>query len=91
MRPILYKLAHRLIASSPTPSYVNAERFHLHLSILRELELWQEADKLIESDVGKSICSTSLACDEVRRAIMMQQGRVQEEAERAEQLITEKK
>uniref|UniRef100_A0A8H7Y5Y3 Actin cytoskeleton organization protein n=1 Tax=Psilocybe cubensis TaxID=181762 RepID=A0A8H7Y5Y3_PSICU len=91
MRPILYKLAHRLIASSPTPSYVNAERFHLHLSILRELELWEEADKLIESDVGKSICSTSLACDEIRRAIMIQQGRYQQEAKRAEQLITEKK
>ncbi|KAF9535277.1 actin cytoskeleton organization protein [Crepidotus variabilis] len=91
MRSILFKLAHRLITGSPTPSYVNAERFHLHLSILRELELWEEADKLLDSDVGKNICSTSLVCNEVRREIWHRQGRRQQEAERAEKLIVEKK
>ncbi|KDR81676.1 hypothetical protein GALMADRAFT_58678 [Galerina marginata CBS 339.88] len=91
MRPILYKLAHRLIASSPTPSYVNADRFHLHLSILRELELYGEAEKLLDSEIGKSICATNLSCNEVRREIWLRQGRLQQESERAEQLLVEKK
>jgi len=91
MRPILFELAHRLITSSPTPSYIHAERFHLHLSILLELELWDEADKLIESDVGKNICSTSLSCNEVRRTIWRKRGRLQQEGDHAEKLIVEKK
>ncbi|KAF8910991.1 actin cytoskeleton organization protein [Gymnopilus junonius] len=91
MRTILYQLAHRLITSSPTPSYVNADRFHLHLTILRDLKLYEEANKLIDSDIGKSICATNLSCNEIRRDICIQQGRIQEEAERAEQLIVEKK
>lgn len=91
MRPVLFGVAHRLIAGSPTPSYVHAERFHLHLSILRELQKWEEADKLLDSEVGKNICSTSLACDEVRRDIWRKQGRLQHEGEHAEKLIVEKK
>ena len=91
MRPILFKLAHRLITSSPTPSYVNADRFHLHLSLLRELELYDEAEQLLESDVGKSICATSLSCDELRRDIWYRQGRTQQESDRAERLIVDKK
>ncbi|KAF8892524.1 actin cytoskeleton organization protein [Infundibulicybe gibba] len=74
MRELLYKLAHRLITSSPTPSYLSADRFHLHLSILRELKLFDEARKLLESDVGKSICSTSLSCNELRRDLWRLQG-----------------
>ena len=91
MRPILLKLAHRLITSSPTPSYIHPERFHLHLSILLDLELWDEANKLIDSDVGRNICATSLSCDEVRRAIWSRQGRRQQEGERAEKVIVDKK
>lgn len=91
MRPILFKLAHRLITSSPTPSYVNADRFHLHLTILLELELYEEADKLLESDIGKNICSTNLSCNELRREIMARQDRAQQEAERAKKLILEEK
>lgn len=91
MRPILFELAHRLITSSPTPSYIYAERFHLHLSILLELGLWDEADKLIESDVGKNICSTSLSCNEVRRNIWRKRGLLQQEGDCAEKLIVEKK
>ncbi|KAF8798082.1 actin cytoskeleton organization protein [Phlegmacium glaucopus] len=91
MRPILFKLAHRLITSSPTPSYVNADRFHLHLFLLRELELYDEAEKLLESDIGKSICATSLSCDEIRRDIWRQQGRTQQESDHAERLIVDKK
>lgn len=91
MRPILLKLAHRLITSSPTPSYIFAERFHLHLSILFDLELWDEADKLVDSDVGKNICAMSLSCNEFRRSIWHKQGRLQQEAERAEKVIIDKK
>jgi N-terminal acetyltransferase B complex non-catalytic subunit len=91
MRPILLKLAHRLITSSPTPSYIHPERFHLHLSILLNLELWDEADKLIDSDVGKNICAMSLSCNEVRRAIWSKQGRLRQEGERAEKVIVDKK
>ena len=91
MRPILYQLAHRLITSSPTPSYANADRFHLHLTILRELKLYEEANKLLDSDIGKSICATNLSCNELRREIYVQQGRIQLEAEQAEHLIVEKK
>ena len=91
MRPILFKLAHRLITSSPTPSYVNADRFHLHLSLLRELGLYEEAEQLLESDIGRSICATSLSCDEVRRHIWHRQGRTQQEGDRAERLIVDKR
>ena len=91
MRPILFKLAHRLITSSPTPSYVNADRFHLHLFVLRELELYQVADGLLDSDVGKSICATNLSCNEVRRDICLRQGRLQQEGERARNRIVEMK
>ncbi|KAF8212156.1 actin cytoskeleton organization protein [Mycena galopus ATCC 62051] len=89
MRTLLYKLAHRLVTSSPTPSYVNADRFHLHLSILRELELFDEARTLLESDIGKSICTASLACNEVRRDIWRRQGLLEDEGTKAELRITE--
>lgn len=91
MRPILLKLAHRLITSSPTPSFIHPERFHLHLSILLDLEVWDEANKLIDSEVGMNICATSLSCNEVRRAIWSKQGRRQQEGERAEKAIVEKR
>jgi N-terminal acetyltransferase B complex non-catalytic subunit len=91
MRAVLYQLAHRLVTSSPTPSYLSADRFHLHLTILRELGLFDEAHTLLESDVGKSICSTSLVCDEIRRDIWRLRGLWNEEGERAEQRIVENK
>ncbi|TFK42516.1 actin cytoskeleton organization protein [Crucibulum laeve] len=91
MRTLLYKLAHRLITSSPTPSYLSADRFYLHLSILRELELFDEAHKLIESEVGGNICSTSLSCNELRREIWRLRGLTKEEGDRAKKLIVEKK
>ncbi|KAJ7235444.1 actin cytoskeleton organization protein [Mycena haematopus] len=89
MRTLLYKLAHRLVTSSPTPSYVNADRFHLHLSILRELELFDEARTLLDSDIGKSICAASLSCNEIRRDIWRRQGLLEDEGTRAELRITE--
>ncbi|KAJ7285761.1 actin cytoskeleton organization protein [Mycena rebaudengoi] len=90
MRTLLYKLAHRLVTSSPTPSYINADRFHLHLSILRELELFDEAQTLLESDIGKNICAASLSCNEIRRDIWRLRGLLKEEGDKAELRIIEK-
>ncbi|KAN0077095.1 N-acetyltransferase B complex (NatB) non catalytic subunit domain containing protein [Tylopilus felleus] len=87
MKTLLYKLAHRLVTSSPTPSYLTADRFHMHISILKELELWDEANTLLESDIGKTICSTSLACDQTRREIWRSRGLFGEEGQRAQQKI----
>jgi N-terminal acetyltransferase B complex non-catalytic subunit len=91
MRTILYKLAHRLIDSSPTPSYLGADRFYLHLLVVRELKLFEESDKLLNSEVGQKICSISLSCDELRRKIWKEQGLSENELARASNLIKEKK
>ncbi|KAF8077880.1 actin cytoskeleton organization protein [Lyophyllum atratum] len=91
MRTLLYKLAHRLITSSPTPSYQNTDRFHLHLSILRELELYDDAHKLLDSDIGRAICSTSLSCNEIRRDIWRLRGMIREEGKLAEARIIDMK
>jgi len=66
------------------------DRFHLHLIILQELQLWNEANTLLESDVGKSICSASLVCNEIRREIWRQRGLYKEEGERAQENIKNK-
>ncbi|KAH7889369.1 N-acetyltransferase B complex non catalytic subunit-domain-containing protein [Phlebopus sp. FC_14] len=87
MRTLLYKLAHRLVTSSPTPSYVSADRFHMHISILKELELFDEANTLLESEIGKAICSTSLACNQTRREIWRMRGLFKDEGAHAQQKI----
>jgi N-terminal acetyltransferase B complex non-catalytic subunit len=91
MATVLYQLSHRLITSSPTPSYHSGDRFYLHLCILRKLSLFDEARKLLDSPVGRAICSTNLYCDEVRREISRLSGHLLEEYERARQLIAEAK
>jgi hypothetical protein len=91
MRTLLYKLAHRLITSSSSPSHLSPDRFHLHISILRELELYDEAHTLLDNNVGKQICSTSLLCNEVRRDIWRLKGLWKEEGVRAEERIVDKK
>jgi N-terminal acetyltransferase B complex non-catalytic subunit len=87
MRTLLYKLAHRLIGSAASPSYAFSERFHLHLSILKELQLYDEAHKLLETTMGQKICAVSLACDEIRREIWRLEGLTLEEGDRAAQRI----
>jgi N-terminal acetyltransferase B complex non-catalytic subunit len=91
MRIILYKLAHRIVGQSPTPSYKNPDRFYLHLYILRDLESFDEAHTLLESDVGKAICSASLVCNELRRDIWRLRGLWREEGERAQRRIIDDK
>lgn len=85
------KLAHRLVSSSATPSYYHADRFHLHVTVLRELGLHDEAYEMVESETGKIVCSTNLACDELRREIWKLKGLTKEAGERAEKRIAEAK
>ena len=89
MRTLLYKLAHRLITS--LASHLSPDRFHLHISILRELELYDEAHTLLDSEVGKQLCSTSLLCNEIRREIWRLKGLWKEEAALAEERIVKMK
>lgn len=91
MCTVLYKLAHRLITSSSSPSYISPDRFHLHISILRKLELYDEAHALLDSDAGKQICATSLLCNEVRRDIWRLKGLWKEDGVRAEEKILQNK
>lgn len=91
MRTILYKLAHRLLSSCQSPSTLSPDRLHLHISILKELELYDEAEALLDSDIGKQICATSLLCNEVRRDIWRLKGLWKEEGALAEKRIIEKK
>ncbi|KAK7054789.1 mitochondrial distribution and morphology [Paramarasmius palmivorus] len=90
MKTILYKLAHRLITSSPRPSTLHPDRFYLHLKILRELGLYDEAATLLDSDAGRLYCATNLSCNELRRDIAKDRGLLKEEGERAEGLIRDK-
>lgn len=89
-RPVLYKLAHRLITSTPTPSFYSADRFYVHLTILKELELWDEATTLLSTEIGQAISNTSLTVDELRREIWKLKGSGKEEGERAQSKILEK-
>lgn len=90
MRTVLFKLSHRLLGSTASPSYVLADRFYLHLSVLRELELWDEAYELLNNDIAKAICETSLICDEVRREVWTNKGLLKDEGEKARRQISEK-
>jgi hypothetical protein len=89
MRPVLLKLAHRLLTS--TNLGITTERFHLHLTVLKELELWEEADILINSEAGKLLCPSMLACEELRREIVRARGSWQPEGDLARARILENK
>lgn len=68
---------------------MSADRLWLHLTVLKDLELWDEVDALLENKYGKIICSSSLVCDEVRREIAHTRGQWVEEGTRAEAQILE--
>ncbi|KIP09553.1 hypothetical protein PHLGIDRAFT_102803 [Phlebiopsis gigantea 11061_1 CR5-6] len=90
LRPVLFKLAHRLLSSAQTPSFYSSDRFYVHLTILKELELWDDATALLSSEIGQTICSTNLTIDELRREIWKAKGSMKEEGERAQQRVKEK-
>ncbi|THH26464.1 hypothetical protein EUX98_g7719 [Antrodiella citrinella] len=91
LRPVLYKLAHRLVSTASNPSYHSADRLYVHLLILRELELYDEALSILDTEIGKAICDTSLTCDEMRRGIKKLKGLVKEEGELAQSRVVDKK
>ncbi|THU87266.1 hypothetical protein K435DRAFT_782074 [Dendrothele bispora CBS 962.96] len=90
MRQLLYKLAHRLLAAASSSPLGNTDRFYLHLTILKELSLLDDAAALLDTEVGQLICAANLSCNELRRDIMHLRGLSKEEGERAEGLITGK-
>ncbi|KAI0721082.1 N-acetyltransferase B complex non catalytic subunit-domain-containing protein [Cerioporus squamosus] len=91
LRTVLLKLAQRLVSQSPTPSYYNADRFHLHVTVLKELGMYDEAYELFESEAGKIISSQFLMCEELRREIWKLKSLTKEAGERAEQRILDAK
>ena len=91
LRTILFKLAQRLLSQSQTPSVYFAERFHLHLTVLKELKLYDEAYEMVESESGRIVCSSNLACEELRREIWNLKGLTKEAGELAETRILEAK
>ncbi|TRM56244.1 N-acetyltransferase B complex non catalytic subunit-domain-containing protein [Schizophyllum amplum] len=76
MKPILFKLAAKLLEQSPNPSFVSADRFHLHLAVLKETADWEAANKLLDTDL--------------RREIIRAQGKLREEGIAAEARIGDK-
>lgn len=90
MRPVLFKLSHRLLSSTVVPSHVSADRFSLHLSILGELGLWDDAHQLLTTAPGKAICETSLTVDGIRREVWKKKGLWEEEKQIAQERIAEK-
>ena len=91
MQPILYKLAQRLLASSDAPPYASADRFHLHLSVLKALGELDDAAKLLDTEEGKMIVKTSLVVDELRREIVKERGELEAEGIAAQAKLTTQK
>lgn len=90
-RTILYKLAHRLLSSTPQPAHASADRLYLHLTVHHELGLYEEALELLDTEEGKAIVKTSLVVEELRRKIVLAKGLFLEEGDRAEKKIVEDK
>ncbi|KAJ7581325.1 actin cytoskeleton organization protein [Mycena floridula] len=94
MQTLLWKLAHRLITSNSRASFSSADRFYLHLAILKEVtsidikaspttaqKYLAEAGALLSTDIGQAICKTNLSCDEVRRELVKLAGSLPGEGE----------
>lgn len=88
MKTMLYKLAARLISTAPSPSTDSADKFHLHLTILREVDL-DEACKHLETPTAQLIYNNNLAVDELRRDIWAKKGMLKEEGDLARTRISE--
>ncbi|EIN07294.1 actin cytoskeleton organization protein [Punctularia strigosozonata HHB-11173 SS5] len=89
MRGLLYELARRVLAPNTALSCLLADRFYLHLTVLRELKAWDEAQSMLDTELGKNICNTSLHCDALRREIAQERGSWIEEGELAKQRIAD--
>lgn len=92
-RPLLYKLAQRLLdgAGAAVPPHASADRFHLHLSVLKALGALVDAAGLLASEEGRAIAKTSLVVDELRREIVAARGDFEVEAKAAEERVVKEK
>lgn len=92
-RPLLYKLAQRLLdgAGAAVPPHASADRFHLHLSVLKALGALDDAAGLLGSEEGRAIAKTSLVVDELRREIVAARGDFEVEAKAAEERVLKEK
>jgi N-terminal acetyltransferase B complex non-catalytic subunit len=92
MRPILIQLAYRLMKSKDVHDICqNQDRFHLWLTILLEADFLEEAEALVNSDLGKIACDASLSCDELRRTVMQKCGKWEQEGKLARERIQERR
>ena len=89
--PILLTLALRMIATSPVPSFVSPDHFYLHLTILKSLDMIEQAYDLVQTDRGKRLCETSLVVDELRRDIFQAKNACREEAILCGERLSKKK
>lgn len=91
MRPVLQKLALRLLADGELPPHASADRLHVHLSVLKTLGLADEAAKLLETEEGKAIAKTSLVVDELRRDLVKARKDFEAEGTRARGKLVDEK
>ena len=91
MRPVLQKLAHRLLADVELPPHASADRLHVHLSVLKTLGLADDAAKLLDTEEGKAISKTSLVVDELRRELVKIRSDFEAEGTRARGKLVDEK
>lgn len=89
MRPVLMKLAKKMLESAELPAHTTSDRFYAHLTVLLMMEQFEEAKKMFDSDEGKTVASISLNVDELRRAIVQRTEDFAAENERARHKIVE--
>lgn len=91
MRPVLQKLALRLLGGAEVPAHASADRLHVHLSVLKTLGMHEEAAALLDSEEGKAVAKTSLVVDELRREIVQARSDFEAEGVRARARIVDEK
>ncbi|KAL5489723.1 MDM20 [Sanghuangporus weigelae] len=89
MRPVLQKLAHRLLEGAKLPPHASADRLHVHLTVLKTLGMHDDAAALVDTEEGKAVAKTSLIVDEVRRELVQARRDFPAEGKRATQKIEE--
>ena len=87
MRPVLQKLAQRLLEGCKIPPHGSADRMHVHLTVLKTLGMHDKAAALLDTDEGKAVAKTSLVVDEVRRELVQARRDFEAEGARAREKI----
>lgn len=87
MRPVLQKLAQRLLEGCKIPPHGSADRLHVHLTVLKTLGMYDQAAALLDTEEGKAVAKTSLIVDEVRRELVQARRDFEAEGIRATEKI----